>query len=147
MAMLNIRPLSASDHDAWDALWQGYLGYYDTSLPAKTRQIAFDRLIAPAAKTHGLLAVQGDTPVGLTHFIFHDHLWRPEGMCYLQDLFTAPQARGQGVARKLIAAVYQRADEAGVPGVYWLTQDFNTTARRVYDAVGKLTPFVRYDRP
>ena len=33
----------------------------------------------------------------------------------LQDLFTAPEARGQGVARALIEAVYARADAAGVP--------------------------------
>ncbi len=147
MAQIEIRPLHPADHDAWDALWQGYLAYYQTELPASVRQIAFDRLVAADTKTHGLLACEGGAPVGLVHYIYHDHLWRPEGVCYLQDLFTTPQARGKGVARALIKAVYRAADAAGVPRVYWLTQDFNTTARRLYDQVAKLSPFIKYVRP
>ena len=47
----------------------------------------------------------------------------------------------------LIKAVYLAADKAGAPQVYWLTQDFNQAARKLYDRVGQLTPFIRYDRP
>jgi GNAT superfamily N-acetyltransferase len=66
--------------------------------------------------------------------------------CYLQDLFTLPQARGTGVARALIGAVYAAADAAGAAPVYWFTQDFNATARHLYDRIGVLTPFIRYNR-
>ncbi|MGI9368151.1 MAG: GNAT family N-acetyltransferase, partial [Ruegeria sp.] len=51
------------------------------------------------------------------------------------------------VGRALIEAVYAEADRQGSPSVYWLTQDFNDTARKLYDRVGKLTPFIRYQRP
>ena len=74
-------------------------------------------------------------------------MWKTENTVYLQDLYTSPDARGQGVGKLLIEAVYQAADDAGCPSVYWLTQDFNQTARRLYDHVGKLTPFIRYNRP
>jgi len=47
----------------------------------------------------------------------------------------------------LIEAVYQAADANGTPSVYWLTQDFNTTARQLYDRIGVLSPFIRYNRP
>ena len=50
------------------------------------------------------------------------------------------------MGRALIEAVYQAADAAGAPGVYWLTQDFNTDARRLYDRIGVLTPFIKYSR-
>lgn len=147
MADTTIRPLAASDHSAWDGLWRAYLAYYETELSADVRQAAFEKLLDPASKAHGLVALINGEPVGLTHYIFHDHLWRPDGICYLQDLFTTPAARGQGVGSQLIKAVYAAADNAGVPKVYWMTQDFNAAARKVYDNVGKLTPFIRYDRP
>jgi hypothetical protein len=47
----------------------------------------------------------------------------------------------------LIEAVYAAADAQGCPRVYWLTQEFNAAGRRLYDRVGELTPFIRYDRP
>jgi len=142
-----IRPIEAADKPRWLELWTAYLAFYETELPGSVKETAFDRLLDPARPVHGLLAVDGDRPVGLVHYIFHDHLWRPEGICYLQDLYAEPEVRGTGVGRALIEAVYAAADAAGVPGVYWLTQDFNITARRLYDRVGTLTPFIRYNRP
>jgi len=34
-----------------------------------------------------------------------------------------------------------------LPAVYWLTQDFNTEARHLYDRIGVLTSFIKYVRP
>lgn len=56
------------------------------------------------------------------------------------------EARGTGAGRRLIEAVYAAADRAGCPSVYWLTQDFNTTARQLYDRIANVTQFVRYTR-
>ena len=54
--------------------------------------------------------------------------------------------RGKGIGRALIEAVYAEADRRGTPSVYWMTQDFNTTARQLYDRIAKLTPFIKYSR-
>ena len=143
---VEIRAIEPSDFDDWHRLWTAYLAYYETTLPEDIKKIAFDRLVAKGNKTHGLLAVIDGRPVGLVHYIFHDHMWRPEGVCYLQDLFADPLVRGRGVGRALINAVYDAADRENVPKTYWLTQDFNHTARKLYDSVGQLTPFIRYDR-
>ena len=65
------------------------------------------------------------------------------------DLGTANTliyVRGQGIGRALIEAVYKAADEAGSPDVYWMTQEFNKVGRRLYDRIGKLTPFIEYNR-
>lgn len=51
------------------------------------------------------------------------------------------------IGHKLIEAVYAQADTDGCPAVYWLTQDFNAEARKLYDRVGVLTPFIKYARP
>lgn len=72
--------------------------------------------------------------------------WAAGPRCYLEDLFTSQDARGRGVGRALIEAVYTSADALGADEVYWLTQEFNATARRLYDQVAKATPFIKYRR-
>jgi GNAT superfamily N-acetyltransferase len=145
---IEIRPIAATDEDTWRVLWRGYLDYYETSLPEAVYATTFARLLAGGpGEFRGLLALVEGRPVGLVHFLFHRSSWAVEEVCYLQDLFTLPQVRGEGVGRALIEAVYRAADAAGCPTVYWFTQDFNATARRLYDRVGVPTPFVRYNRP
>ncbi|MEZ5716079.1 MAG: GNAT family N-acetyltransferase [Paracoccaceae bacterium] len=147
MSSLTIRPIEPGDYDAWHRLWAGYLEFYETSLPETTYQETFKRLCdKDNSEQMGFLAVQDGTPVGLVHYIFHAHNWRPEGVCYLQDLFADPAARGTGVGRKLIEAVYAAADAAGRPSVYWMTQEFNATARQLYDRIATVTPFIKYQR-
>jgi GNAT superfamily N-acetyltransferase len=92
------------------------------------------------------VAERAGQPVGLVHYIFHRTNWKIEDVCYLQDLYADEAARGQGVGRRLIEAVYAAADAHGTPSVYWLTQDFNTEARRLYDRIGEPTPFIKYQR-
>ncbi|MBW8638841.1 GNAT family N-acetyltransferase [Hoeflea sp. WL0058] len=94
----------------------------------------------------GLIAELDGKPVGIAHFLFHRHGWRIENVCYLQDLYADPEARGQGVGRALIETVYSAADAEGRPSVYWTTQDFNTQARKLYDRIETLTPFIKYQR-
>lgn len=145
---IEIRPLAQDDTPSWRALWRGYLDYYETALPDEVYATTFARLLAGGPKEfRGLLAVQDGQPVGLVHFLFHRSSWALEEVCYLQDLFTLPEARGAGVARALIEAVYRAADAADCPNVFWFTQGFNATARQLYDRVGVLTPFIRYNRP
>jgi len=143
----NIRPLAANDFAQWSDLWRQYLEFYQSSVPQTVYETTFDRLIdAKNTAQNALVADQAGTLVGLVHFIYHPHNWRVENVCYLQDLFTAPNTRGQGVGRGLIQSVYDLADKNGTPSVYWLTQDFNKTARQLYDRIATQTPFIKYQR-
>jgi GNAT superfamily N-acetyltransferase len=144
---LTIRPIETGDKPAWAPLWRAYLAFYETTLPDAVYDLTFERLTSAAhPDQNGLIAVQDGGAVGLVHYIYHPHNWRLEKVCYLQDLFAAPEARGTGVGRALIEAVYARADADGCPSVYWLTQEFNHTARQLYDRMGTLTPFIKYSR-
>ncbi len=142
-----IRPLVAADAAAWRNLWTGYLAYYETTVAEAVYTSTFARLLGSDPRDfHGLIATVDGRAVGLVHYLFHRHAWKIEEVCYLQDLYVAPEARGTGLGRKLIESVYAAADAAGAPSVYWLTQDFNHTARQLYDRIGKVTPFIRYTR-
>jgi GNAT superfamily N-acetyltransferase len=135
------------DYEQWHRLWTGYLTFYETSVPDDVYTTTFARLIDPERKAqNALVAEQDGALIGLVHYIYHPHNWRLEDVCYLQDLYADPEVRGTGVGRKLIEAVYNAADANGTPTVYWLTQDFNTTARQLYDRIATVTPFIKYNR-
>ncbi len=147
---LVIRPLEAGDEAEWRRLWTAYLEFYESSVSEDVYTSSFRRMLAGnAGEPHefrGLLALVDGRPVGLVHYVFHRHGWKIENVCYLQDLYADPEVRGLGIGRALIEAVYAAADAEGCPSVYWLTQDFNATARKLYDRIGTLTPFIKYNR-
>ncbi|PRY21442.1 ribosomal protein S18 acetylase RimI-like enzyme [Aliiruegeria haliotis] len=144
---LTIRPVCAADEPEWRRLWTGYLAFYESSVSEEVYRTSFDRLLHGGPNDYkGLLAEVDGNPVGLVHFLFHRHMWRVENVCYLQDLYADPEVRGSGVGRALIEAVYDAADAEGCPNVYWLTQEFNHTARQLYDRIADVTPFIKYSR-
>ncbi|MHA6325636.1 GNAT family N-acetyltransferase [Roseivivax sp. CAU 1753] len=144
---LTVRPLAPEDRADWQALWTAYLDFYETAVPASVQDTTFMRLLGDDPRDFSALVAEMDGRlVGLTHFLFHRHAWRIEEVCYLQDLFAAPDMRGQGVGRSLIEAVYAAADTHGACAVYWLTQSFNDQARKLYDRIGVQTPFIKYQR-
>lgn len=145
---VTVRPLRASDETEWRRLWTVYLSFYESSVSEEVYQSTFARLLGDDPQDFTCLIAEVDgKPVGLTHYLFHRHAWKVENVCYLQDLYADPDVRGKGIGRALIEAVYAAADTADAPTVYWLTQDFNTTARQLYDRVANKTPFIKYQRP
>jgi len=147
MPQIEIRALRPEDEPAWRRLWTGYLEFYETSVSDEVYAGSFARLLSEAAQEfHGRIALVDGVPSGIVHYLFHRHMWKIENACYLQDLYVAAEARGTGLGRALIERVYAEADAAGAPAVWWLTQDFNHEARRLYDRIGVKTPFIRYNR-
>lgn len=144
----SVRALRASDRAQWSELWTDYLTFYESAVDPEVYDTTFERLLGDDSQDfNAFVAEQNGRLVGLTHYLFHRHAWKIENVCYLQDLYARPETRGTGVGRALIEAVYAAADANGTPSVYWLTQDFNDTARTLYDRIGNLTPFIKYQRP
>ena len=141
-----IKALDAGQRAAWEPLWQGYLAFYKASIGPVVTDLTFARLSTKGGVMGGFLAWDDERAVGMVNWIRHPSCWTAGDYCYLQDLFVDPAARGLGAGRALIEAVYAAADANGTPAVYWLTQDFNETARLLYDRVAQVTPFIRYNR-
>jgi GNAT superfamily N-acetyltransferase len=143
---VDTRQLVASDEAAWRQLWTAYLAFYGTTVPENVYKTTFERLLGDDPRDFSCqLAIVNDQPVGLVHYLFHRHGWKVEDVCYLQDLYTAPDERGLGVGRRLITAVYDAAKAHGTTSVYWLTQEGNTTARALYDQLATKTDFIKYN--
>lgn len=147
MIDLAIRPVERSDQTQWRRLWALYLKFYETLVSEAVYETPFSRLLSTDANEfRGLLVCWNGIPVGLTCYLFDRDSWEIENMCYLQDLYVDEEMRHSRIGRALIEAVYAAADHAACPSVYWLTQHFNEAGRALYDRIGQLTPFIRYDR-
>jgi GNAT superfamily N-acetyltransferase len=145
---ITIRPVVRADYAHWLPLWEGYNRFYGrfdaTALPDAITQMTWARFFDAYEPMHALVAEIDGRLVGLVHYLFHRSTISIAPNCYLQDLFTAEPARGRGVGRRLIEAVYEEARLAGLSRVYWLTHETNTTARRLYDAVAENSGFLVY---
>ena len=143
-----VRPPLPSEFEPWLALWDGYNAFYGragaTALPLEISEMTWHRFFDASEPVHALVATLDGRVVGLAHYIFHRSTLAHGPSCYMQDLFTAEIARGKGVGRALIEAVYDRAAANGSPRVYWQTHETNETAKRLYDQVAKRSGFVVY---
>ncbi|WP_370246276.1 N-acetyltransferase family protein [Candidimonas sp. SYP-B2681] len=81
---------------------------------------------------------------GIAHCIYHYSTTSIKKSCYLNDLFTIGNLRGQGIGKALIAAVYARALKEGAARVYWHTNHSNVNARALYDQVADYEGFIVY---
>ena len=138
-----IRPVAAADRALWEPLWRGYLAFYEKTVPEAVTEHTWARLIV-GEEIRGFIALEGSEALGLTQYYFHQSTWSIGGNCYLGDLFVAPAARGKRIGRRLIAAVTEAARAHGCAVLYWQTEEFNGTARRLYERVAKRSPFIRY---
>jgi GNAT superfamily N-acetyltransferase len=147
-AELTIRAVRREDYAAWQKLWDGYNAFYGrsgpTALPAEITQTTWSRFFDVYEPMHALVAESAEGLLGLTHFLYHRSTIALGPVCYLQDLFTGEAARGRGVGRALIEAVYERARAAGSSRVYWQTHETNTTAMRLYDRIAAKSGFLVY---
>ncbi|WP_338031889.1 GNAT family N-acetyltransferase [Cedecea colo] len=143
--MLSVRPLVKSDYSAWLALWQGYLTFYDTQLSDALNLLTWQRMLSEDEPMYALGAFDEQQKLlGIVHMIYHRGTWSSGDRCYLEDLFTTPQARGQGVGRALIEGVYQHAEAKGASRVYWHTHETNATAQMLYDKLADKPGFIQY---
>ncbi|WP_346948771.1 GNAT family N-acetyltransferase [Dyella sp.] len=143
-----VRPIRRSDLAAWTPLWDGYNAFYGrsgrTALPEEITRTTWERFFDEGEPVHALVAESDSALLGLAHYLFHRNTTAIGLNCYLQDLFTAEAARGRGVGKALIEAVYAQARQAGSPRVYWHTHHTNATAMRLYDQVAEHSGFVVY---
>jgi len=143
-----VRPATRDDYDRWLPLWHGYNAFYgrsgDTALAPEITAATWDRFFDPYEPMFALVAEQGGVLLGLTHYLLHRSTTSLLPSLYLQDLFTTTEARGKGVGRALIEAVYGAARAQGLPRVYWQTHETNETAMTLYDRIAEKSGFLVY---
>jgi len=144
--MIEIHPAQAAHARGWLSLWQGYCAELDGRVSDEATNGLWQRILSPREPIGSLLAFSRECePVGFANYVLHPHTWSLRPVCYLEDLFVATAARGEGAGRALIEALVTLGREHGWRRVYWHTHENNERARTLYDRLAKRTDYVRYD--
>ena len=144
---LTIRTIEEKDKDQWLKLWAGYLEFYKSTISPEQTELTWKRLIKNELKMFGFVAESEEGVIGFTHCLFRPSTWTEADYCYLEDLFVDPNIRGKGIGRALMNKVFELAKEKNSKRVYWTTQEFNKTARVLYDSITPVSEFVQYRLP
>ena len=139
-----IRQIEKGDRQQWRPLWQGYLDFYEVTLSEQQSDLTWERFFDPAHVFHGIVAQIDGSIVGIAHAMLRQSTWEPVGDLYIEDLFVAPSARGQGIARGLIEAFRQQAQALGAGSLYWQTRAGNLKAQALYDQIATKNDYIQY---
>jgi ribosomal protein S18 acetylase RimI-like enzyme len=151
--VISVRELELEDYDLWRDLWDQYLLFYETSLSEAVTLSTWRKIHNRGGSVKGFLAQSSQSSqspgvvVGIAHCFLRQSTWHEVGYLYLEDLFVAPSARGEGVGRALLDTVVEYARSIGAERVYWLTKEDNQVARALYDSFngGGRSEFIHYE--
>jgi GNAT superfamily N-acetyltransferase len=141
-----IRPIADRDAEAWARLYTGYRTFYNEAEDPAIVENAWNWILGKEHGLFGLVAVdESDAPIALANLRWFARPDDGDFALYLDDLFTAPEARGAGAASALLRQAAAIAADHGATVVRWITAADNATARHLYDAHATATHWVTYD--
>lgn len=142
---VTVRAIDPADEQIWRRLFRDYGTFYETSFDDAQLDHVWALLLDPGGRVDALVAEQDGVVVGMAHYRSHPDTFSTGTDWYLDDLFTAPEARGTGVGTALIEHLTALGKAAGPGTLRWITADDNVTAQRVYDKLAKKTTWVTYE--
>jgi GNAT superfamily N-acetyltransferase len=143
---VRVRELTAADLPVWRGLFRDYGVFYETTFDDAHLDHVGALLLDSASGVDALVAEVDGAVVGIAHVRSHPDTFSSGRDWFLDDLFTAPAARGRGVATALVAGIRERAEAAGGFGTLrWITAASNATAQAVYDRIATRTTWVTYE--
>lgn len=83
-----------------------------------------------------VFACTGGEPVGFALFFHNFSTFLGRAGIYLEDLYVRPEARGQGVGRRLLAWLAATAVSRGCGRLEWAVLDWNEPSIRFYRNLG-----------
>jgi GNAT superfamily N-acetyltransferase len=144
-----VEPIAASEFEALLPMIAAYQGFYEADdIRVDRNRDFFRRFLAPSPVGMLIGAWRGERLVGYACLYWHFSSTKAVETVLMNDLFVAPEARGEGVGRSLIEASAEVARERGCPVLEWSTAPDNATARRLYDSTGAAeSTWIEYELP
>ena len=139
-----IRPIERGDRQQWQPLWQGYLDFYEVSLPKEQSELTWERFFDKRHIFQAAVAEVDGSVIGIAHAMLRQSTWEPVGDLYIEDLFVAASARRQGVAQALINYFKDEAVAVGAGSLYWQTRAGNLSAQALYDQIARKNDYIQY---
>lgn len=139
-----IRAALPSDESAWRALWADYCDFYGTRLPDEVTRRTWTRILDPDSQIMCMVAEMEGRVCAFANCVVHENTWETQAICYLEDLYVTPGARGHGIGGALLEWLRNAMRAEGWARLYWVTKADNADARRLYDRFTAADDFVRY---
>jgi len=143
---IEVRPVVASDRDAWARLFVAYGVFYETTFSDEIVGAVWEWLLDADHEVSALVAVRDDEVIGFANYRRLFDTFTAASAWNLDDLYVTPEARGAGAASALINGVAEVATANGGGTLRWITAENNTTAQRVYDTLATRATWVTYER-
>ncbi|MEO7039694.1 MAG: GNAT family N-acetyltransferase [Gemmatimonadaceae bacterium] len=142
---ITIRALTAPDEPRWRELFDAYVRFYEREPNEAITRHMLDRANDPRTPVHAIVALDhAGLVIGIANYLTHESTTQLAPVCYLQDLFVDPAARGGEVGRQLIDWLIAEMKQEGWSRLYWNTKETNYRGRTLYDKFGQHTGFLKY---
>ena len=142
---VTVGPPLWTDREQWETLYRGYAEFYRVPMTDDILDTVWGWVHDTDNPFFGLVARSADGELlGLMHCRAMPSPLRGVEVGFLDDLFVAEHARGQGVAEALFDALKLLGRAEGWPFVRWITAEDNDRARAVYDRLAEKTHWITY---
>ncbi len=95
-----------------------------------------DALFGPQPAAYALVAEQAGEVVGFALYFRNFSTWEGVHGIYLEDLYVAPEHRGSGLGKALLAALAEIAVQRGYARLEWAVLDWNQPSIDFYHTLG-----------
>ncbi|BBK33747.1 acetyltransferase (GNAT) family protein [Stella humosa] len=144
--MQQVSEAGLEDRAAWEAMWRANCAHHGAA--AMTDAVIdglWQRILDPDFPMHAAIARDASgAALGLAHYILHPHTFTLRPVCYLEDLWVAADARGQGIGGVLIGHLEARGRAEGWRRIYWVSEPDNAAAIALYQRVARRTDYVQF---
>jgi GNAT superfamily N-acetyltransferase len=142
--LIDIRPVTKGEREIWERLWRSFQAFHNFAVSDEAMEVTWQRFHDPAEPMFLLGAYLDNELSGIVQYIFHRSCTTVRDFCFLNNLYVAESARGQGVGRALVEAVYAAAERHGASRVHWNVLESNAAALALYDRVARRSGFIQY---
>ena len=125
---IEVRVLEPHEAERLDAVAAGV--FDDPVVAERAREFLGD------SRHHLAVALDGGTVVGMASAVHYLHPDKEGPELWINEVGVAPTHQGQGIGRRLLAALFARAAEVGCLEAWVLTHPDNVAACRMYEGVG-----------
>jgi GNAT superfamily N-acetyltransferase len=134
---ITVGPVLEEEFETLLPLIAAYQRFYEVDDIDNDRNRSFFRRFVAPSQDGELLAARDESGLILAYACLYWHFSSLAAVetVLMNDLFVAPEARGQGIGRALIEASRDVARRRGAAWLEWATAPDNHTAQLLYDSM------------
>jgi len=134
--VVTVRRATPDDCDALVDLVRELNIYQNDPIEFFTEESVARDVFGPDAAVVALIGELDDRPAGYAFYHgAYESGWAVQGL-YVSDLYVTENARRQGLAKALMAAIAREAKALGKNYLWWTSSAWNETAHEFYAAIG-----------